>query len=294
MIHLRPSLLLPLLPIVALAMAACQTERKPLTGFDTPPPGILLDSATGGTVLIWPIFDLPTDTQQIFRPRLNGQDTVIVTSQEGFYDYSKLYLQGWTGGWEQWLSGIPAGTYVLELVDSAGQSWGQSAPLSVVAGVSLFNPSGQLPAVVFANFDGLTGSWTIDPATQDSDAATDEITVTNLLDQDVVVERCLVTASSRASCTLVGTVAPAADFLTVETLAAVSSMADHQALFIHLGSDASQSYQRELVQGTGGTFGSTCQVERIVVHGERNPLNYGTGFTSFALSSCYGYGSGGN
>ena len=52
------------------------------------------------------------------------------------------------------------------------------------------HPSGQFPAVVFAHFDGKVAAWNIDPATQDADTATDEITVTNLVDSDVVVERC--------------------------------------------------------------------------------------------------------
>ena len=38
MTRARLSLLLPLL-----AIAGCATERKPLTGFDKQPPGILLD-----------------------------------------------------------------------------------------------------------------------------------------------------------------------------------------------------------------------------------------------------------
>ena len=126
MTRVRLLLLLPLLTI-----AACQTQRKPLTGFATQPPGLLLASGTGPNLLIWPIFDLPANPQQVFQPRLNGQFTVVVTSQEGFYDYSQFYMQGWTGGNQDWLSGIPTGTYVVELVDDTGQSWGQSAPLPI-------------------------------------------------------------------------------------------------------------------------------------------------------------------
>ena len=145
--------------------------------------------------------------------------------------------------------------------------------------------------MVFINFDGQTGSWTIDPATQDADTATDEITVTNLLGEDVVVERCTIADDERTSCTAVGTVAPQADLRTVETTVA-SSKADHPGLFIHLASDASQSYQRDLVQG-GGNFGSTCQIERILVHGMRPTPGYSpTGTTGFAMSTCYGYSSG--
>jgi hypothetical protein len=240
------------------------------------------------------MFDLP-QTEQIFRPRLDGQDVVYMTSQEGFYDYSDWPLQGWTGAWSGWLEGIQPGTHVLELVDSAGQSWGQSAPLSIPAsGNPLSNLSGQLPAVVFAHFDGKVASWNIDPATQDADTATDEITVTNLIDADVVVERCLISFGRPSSCTPVGTVAPGADLVTVQTMAVVSAADDHQALVTRLASDANQSYQRDLVQGGGNiNFGSTCQLERIFVHGTRQVGYYGlTGGTAFAMSSCYGYESG--
>jgi hypothetical protein len=287
MTRLRPLLLLPLL-----ALAACQTLRKPLNGYSTPPPGLLLDDTNGSTLMIWPIFDLPQQTEQIFQPRLNGQDTVVVTSQEGFYDYAQLYLEGWTGGWSNWLNGIPPDTYVVELVDENGQSYGKSAPLPVPAGTTLGDGSSQLPAVIFTHYDDQAGSWTIDPSMQDSDPATDEITVTNLLGEDVVVQRCLLAAAGPTSCTTVGTVAPGADLNTVETLASASSVADHQALFVQLASDSSQSYERELVQG-GGVFGASCQIERILVHGIRSlPAGGPTRTTGFAMSSCYGYSSG--
>jgi hypothetical protein len=280
--------------IVPLAVAACQTVRKPLQGFDKPPPGsIVLDDVAGGTVKMWPMFDLP-QTEQIFRPRLNGQDVVYMISEEGFYDYADWPLQGWTGGWSGWLQPVKPGTYVVELVDSAGQSWGQSAPLAIAASGDPTNPSGQFPAVVFAHFDGKVAAWNIDPATQDADTATDEITVTNLVDADVVIERCLISPGHPTSCTSVGTVAPGADLLTVERVADVSSEDEHQALVIRLTSDASQSYQRDLLQGTGNlNFGSTCQIERIFVHGTRHGGYYGlTGDTGLAMSTCYGYQSG--
>ena len=296
MTRARPSLLLPLLAIVALSIAACETQRKPIMGFDKPPPGILLDGDAGNVVTVWPIFDLPQGTPQTFRTRFNGQDAVIQTSYDGFYDYMEAQLQGWTGGWDLWLNGIPSGSYTVELVDSAGQSYGTSAPVAIPAGIGS-NQSGQFPAVIFTNFDGQAGSWTIDPAMQDSDPATDEITVTNLAAENVVVERCLIAATVQSSCTPVGTVAPGADLRTVETFAG-SSMGDHQALILHLASDASHSYERDLVPGNTDvgfrSIGGSCQMERILVHGLRPSAFYSpTGSTSFALSSCYGYGSGG-
>jgi hypothetical protein len=296
MTRARASLPLLLTAMVPLAIAACETQRKPLVGFDEPPPGsIVLDTQApggGGAVMLWPIFDLPLEPQQIFRSRLSGQDAVIITSQEGFYDYAKLYLQGWTGGWNGWLRGVPPGTYVVELVDGSGQSWGQSAPLAISAGTDIFTPGVQIPGVVFAHFDGKVASWSIDPALQDADPATDEITVTNMAGGDVVVERCLIASDSPTSCTPVGTVAPGADLHTVERVTG-SSNDDHRGLLVRLASDASQAYQRDLYEGSGNFGPTACQVERIIFHGKRSEdRSTPTGPNAVALSSCYGYRSG--
>jgi hypothetical protein len=283
--------------ILPLALAACETVRKPIRGFDKPPPGsVVLDSDPGGTVIIWPMIDLP-DPGVVLRPRLDGQDIVHVTdTEQGFYDYYLWPLQGWTGGWSSWLEGIKPGTHVVELVDGAGQTWGQSAPVPIAAGDSVGAGTGQIPTLVFANFDGKVTSWFIDPTTQDSDMTTDEITVTNMSDADVVVERCLISGGQRSSCTSVGTVAAGADLHTVETMAAadITSKDDHQALVIHPASDASQSYQRNLLQGGADfSYGTSCEVERIVVHPWRQVWNYGvTNGVAVALSSCFGYQGG--
>jgi hypothetical protein len=292
--------LLSLTAILPLAVAACDTVKKPIRGYDRQPPGtLLLDDPAGGTVMIWPLFALP-QTDEMFRLRLDGQDIVYKTTfQDGFvvYDYSDWSLRGWTGGISGSMGAIEPGPHVVELVDSAGQSWGRSAPLAIPAGGDPSQPlTGQFPAVVFANFDGKVGAWNIDPATQDADSATDQITVTNLVDADVVVERCQISSGRSSSCTAVGTVAAGAELLTVETMADVSSKDDHQALVIHLASDGNQSYQRDLIQGGGEifSFGATCQMERIVVHGQRHEgIIYGPpGGVVFAMSSCYGYRSG--
>ena len=104
----RPFLLLSLLAFVALAIAACATERKPIRGFDKPPPGtIVLDADPGGTVVMWPIFAV-TDGSQVFRARLNSQDAVVMSSQDG-YDYLEWTMQGgWTGGWDRLAHRDPA------------------------------------------------------------------------------------------------------------------------------------------------------------------------------------------
>jgi len=201
---------------------------------------------------------------------------------------------GWTGGLDDWLTGIPPGTYVVE-IDSAGQIWGKSAPLAVPAGGGhRYDSTVQNPTVVFTHFDDQVGSWNIDPSTQDADPATDEITVTNLLGEDVAVERCMISGGARTSCTPVGTVAPQAELRTVETPMA-SSKTDHPALFIHLASDASQSYQRDLALGSGvsGSAGPACQIERIFVTGVRQGPSFSpTGPPAFAMSTCFGNSSG--
>ena len=250
----------------------------------------------GGFVMLWPIFDLPPDLQ-VFEPRLNGQGTVMLTSTfEGIYnyDYDTFPLMGWTGGFMTGLGQFPAGTYVVELVDeNTGQSWGQSAPLPIPPS-DPSDPSAQLPAVIFANFGDQIGSWYVDPTTQDSDPATDEITVTNLIHEDVVVQRCLMTAAGPTSCTSVGTVSGGADLHTVETLAP-NSTGDYQALFVELASDPSQSYERDLVQAAF-VFGGEgdCQIERIFGHGRRSlpPSQSQTGFSEFALSTFLEYSKG--
>ena len=294
MTRARASLPLLLTAIVPLAVAACETQRKPLRGFDKPPPGsIVLDSEApgGGAVMLWPMFDLPLEPQQIFRPRLGGQDAVYITSQEdGFYDYAEVSLQGWTAGWTRGLGGVPPGTYIVELVDDSGQSWGQSAPLAIPASADIYSGV-QIPGVVFAHFDGKVASWNIDPALQDAEPATDEITVTSMVAADVVVERCLIASGSPTSCTPVGTVAPGADLHTVETVTG-SSEEDHQALLIRLASDASQAYQRDLVEWSGHYGSTNCQIERIIVHGKRSQeRSTPNGTPGIAMSSCYGYRS---
>jgi len=292
--HISSRALAALLPL--LAVAACQTDKKPITGFDMQPPGSIVQVTDGNTesggLVIWPVFAM--DTQQTFRFRLNGQDLVSRYGQDGqrFYDYQEWTLgPGWTGSAANPMSGIPPATYVVELVDSAGQSWGRSAPLGIPASTFL-SPGPRPPAVMFAHFDGQAGSWTIDPATQDADPATDEITVTNLLTEDVVVERCLIASGVRTSCTPVGTLAPAADLPTVETMTSASPTDDHQILFIHLASDADQSYQRDLIRGN--PLSGACEIERILVHGKRrfSPNQPASIVTAFALSSCFGYSNG--
>jgi hypothetical protein len=241
---------------------------------------------------LWLLFDVPLDQQRNFRARFNGQDAVVSTSEDdGFYDYATLYAQGWTGAWPNEVRGVPPGSYVVEIVDGSGRSWGQSPPLTVFELASVYSPGVQIPVVVFLNLDGKVASWTVDPLLKDADPATDEITVTNMVDEDVVVERCLVpsgTAAHPTTCTPVGTVAPGAELHTVETVAG-SSTDEHQALRIRLASDGSEVYLRELDEGSR-TFdfsSSLCQVERIIVHKSSQDPGAPT-----ALSTCYGYSSG--
>ena len=202
MIRARASLPLLLLGITTLAAAACATERKPTHRVRPSAAGV--DRARQrrrgrrGSLMLWPMFDLPIDPpQQIFRPRLGGQDAVVVTSQEGFYDYSSCSFRvgrraGTAGSrgslpaptsWSWWMPPARAG--------ASRRRWRLSA------GPIIYTAALQIPAVIFAHFDGKVASWNVDPALQDSDTATDEITVTNMADEDVVVERCMVVSGNR-------------------------------------------------------------------------------------------------
>ena len=108
----------------------------------------------------------------------------------------------------------------------------------------------------------------------------------------MIVERCLIGVSGPTSCTPVGTVAPGADLLTVERVAG-SSNDHHRGLLVRLASDTSQAYQRDLVEGRGPLGATTCQIERIIVHGKRSEdRSTPTGPPAIAMSSCYGYQSG--
>jgi len=268
-----------------LALAACGTEKKPITGFDKQPPGtFLLDPSSSDASLETRALFTIFDETQTFRVRLNGQELVRLTSppEEGFYDY---VMVSWGWNLDTLIRGIPPGTYVVELADSTSV-WGQSAPLPIPA--SDGSLVGELPTVLFTQ----AGTWTVDPATQDADPATDEITVTNLTKEDAIVQRCLIASGSRTACRDVGTVAPGADLTTVETLASVadsSPAGDHQALFIYLESDATESYQRDLVQLSRDV--GACEVERILVAGTPSTTSFPGGAPRFAVSSCYGPGS---
>jgi hypothetical protein len=241
-------------------------------------------------VVIWPIFDLPAEPQT-FRPRLDGQDAACQTSDEGFYEYVNWTMQGWTGGWNRSHGLDPAEHYVVELVDSAGNSWGKSAPLAIPAGGGPYSPSGQIPGVVFANFDGQTGSWNIDPATQDADTATDEITVTNLLGADVVVERCTIADGERPPAR------PSAPSRRTPTCARSRPRWPRRRPTtrppsFHLASDASQSYQRDLVQGADNFgFGLPDRADPRPRHAT-DPRYSPTGTTGFAMSTATGTGMG--
>jgi hypothetical protein len=222
----RASLLLPLL-----AIAACQTDRMPVRGFFTQPDGTLLLQGKA-TIRIVPIVT-PDDG-----------------SEEKIYDYLEPQLSGWPASFP-FQESIPPGTYVVELVDEAGQSWGKSDPLTVVEpGASLYP---EAAAVIFVHLDAQAGTWTVDPTTQDSDPTTAEITMTNLTTGDIAVDRCLSAPSGGdRACTPVGTIAPGADLHTVETMTAMTtpdftSSGTGSALVIHPAGSATPSYERPLV-----------------------------------------------
>jgi hypothetical protein len=210
---------------------------------------------------------------------------------ETIYDYLKFsQLQPWTAGIADQVS-IPPDTYVVELVDDTGRSWGKSDPLPVHEAATGSSGFAEVATVLFVHFDAQAGTFTIDPTTQDSDPMTSEITVTNLTTGEVVVDRCVGPWDGR-TCTPVGTIEPGADLHTVETIAlsTTPSTGDASALVIHTAENATPaSYERPLVEASA--FTGACEVERIIVHGVRDVLDGHVllGFTPYATTSCNSY-----
>jgi len=109
----RASLLL-LTATVPLTVSACHTVRKPLRGFDEPPAGsIVLDADPGGTLMMWTMFDLPQMPQQVFRPRLNGQDVVFVKSAADRFTVRPVRLGQTSAGQAPVLEGLKPGEQVV-------------------------------------------------------------------------------------------------------------------------------------------------------------------------------------
>jgi hypothetical protein len=283
-------LLLPLL-----AVAAC-TDRMPVMGFFTPPDGSLVLQGNGFIFIKLILgFDGPPLT---FRVRFNDMEGVVTNAPpqstgEKVYNYLEFpRLQQWTAGVSAFQE-IPLGTYVVELVDDTGRSWGKSDPLPVHLPPAGSGPYPEVATVLFVHFDAQAGTWTVDPTTQDADPMTSEITVTNLTDGDVAVDRCVGPRTGR-TCTPVGTVAPGADLHTVQTntpppttMPVDPSAADASALVIHAAARATPFYERSLVYANG--IFNACEVERIIVHGAReltDDKGVVLGKTAFATSSC--------
>ena len=182
---------------------------------------------------------------------------------------------------------------MLELVDSAGQSWGQAPPLTIPPGADFSNFLVELPAVIFTHYEGQGGSWTVDPTLQDADTATDEITVTNLIDEDVAVERC------RSRRPPAGPPArPSAPSGREPTSSPSRRWRPRRRATTRPSSSTPQatpaSHTSGILVQKSGTFGASCQMERILVHGRRAAFPYSPDpFTELAMSSCYGYQSGG-
>jgi len=263
-----------LLPLLSLALAACGTENAPLVGYDKPPDGTLLLQGTA-PLQIEGLIDV--DAPQTFRLRFNGLYGVIeLSSGPGPYDYLKVDVQEWIAGTMTYAN-LPAGTYVIELVDASGTSWGQTPPIDVQE----LNGARQPPIVVFVHLDGQMATWVLDPATADSDPTTMETTVTNLSHDSVTVQRCppAGTAGGSQACTSLGTIAPGADLHTVEMLAMETTTSSPTAATV--STLMVGSYQRLLV---GAPLYLPCEIERIAVTGVRTLRTGAT--TQYAFSAC--------
>ncbi len=257
-----------LLPVLSLAIAACSTENVALFGSDKQPDGSLLLQGNAAFRLE---AVMQLDTPQTFRFRFNGQYGVVSLGTGGPYDYLKVEVREWIAGTAGYAQ-VPPGTYVVEMVDASGTSWGQSPPIAAQS---------RNATIIFVHLDGQAATWVIDPATQDADPATMETTVSNLSGEDVTVRRCQVSSSidsvgSEQACTALGSAAAGADFHTVETISTNTMATLVPALLVG-------SYQRLLV----GSTPAECQLERIVVMGMRT-LPSGAD-TRFAMSACNGF-----
>jgi hypothetical protein len=267
-----------LLPLLALAIAACSTDNQPLIGFAKQPDNTLFLQGTAGFQIE---AVMQVDAPQTFRLRFNGQYGVwaVATADDGTpgpWVYAEVDVQEWVASTVA-RPMVPPGTYVVELVDASGTSWGETPPITVQH--PAFGPA-QPATIIFVHLDGLAATWVLDPTTADSDPATMDTTVTNLSHEDVTVQRCPPgVAAVGPTCTSLGTVAAGADLHTLETVTLdttatqMTRTSPDATLFVG-------SYERALETAPF----SDCQIERIVVTGTRT-LREGT-TTNFAMSAC--------
>jgi hypothetical protein len=261
---------LALLPLFSLVAVACSTKNVPLVGFDKQPDGTLL---LQGSAILNVQAVISVDTPEVFRLRFNGKYGVTAWAagpggSAGPFEYLEIPVDEWMSGILAYTQ-VPPDTYVVELVDAAGNVWGVTPPLDVQSA-----SIGQPVTAIFVHLDGRDTTWVIDPATQDADPTTLETTVSNLSAADVVVQHCQSAGTrpgTETGCSALGTIAPGSDFDTVETLTMALSTTMLPALVIG-------PFQRTLSSVI------QCQIDRIVVTGTRTLRNGAT--TSFAVSTC--------
>ncbi len=265
----RPLALL-LLPLLPLALAACSTKNVPLVGYNQPPDGTLpLDGDVPLTIEAAMELDMP----HTFRFRFNGRYGVQQVVTGGSWVYLEADVEEWAGGSIAY-GLIPAGVYTVEMVDESGTTWAQTPPITIQQLSGTSGPG----AVIFVHLDGVQETWIVDQAAQDADPATLEATISNLSGVDAPVARCQLAggfagAGSPQDCTSLGTVAPGADFQTIQTLTTDTTPTTFPILSVG-------SFQESLVRpGYGG-----CQIDRIVVTGTRT-LRDGSQ-TGYAFSAC--------
>jgi len=265
-----------LLPLLALAVAACSTDNQPLIGFAKQPDNTLWLQGNAGFQIE---AVMQVDAPQTFHLRFNGQYGVYAVTGDaisGPWVYAEVDVQEWVAGTVA-RPMVPPGTYTVELVDASGTSWGVTPPLTVQN--PAFGPT-QPVTIIFVHLDGLATTWVLDPSTADSDPTTMDTTVTNLSHEDVAVQLCPPgVAAVGPTCTSLGTVAAGADLHTLETVIVdttatqMTRTSPDATLFVG-------SYERALETSSF----SDCQIERIVVTGSRTLRSHIS--TNFAMSAC--------
>jgi hypothetical protein len=257
--------------LLALATTACSTDRVPLSGIVVS--SSLQNDVPSGYVTVTSL--LPAG--QHLRVRVNGE-YLIWKLAPGDFRHIELTEFGAEVG-----TVLPAGPYVVELVDPSGSVWSPSASITVHPAPPATIPFYQYSSVVFIGEPGHVMAKNVEPLPNDGDPATAEITVMNLVAQPVAVDLCDIGLHSTA-CAPIGTVAPGDEFRTVQAIVAGSLNSGH-VLRVR-PADAAAPYSDVTLQ----TPFTSCQVQEIFATGQRELIDSQTGqvggLTDFIGSSC--------
>jgi hypothetical protein len=266
--------------------------RGPVTDGDGSPSG-------DGSILIQ--FDMSSTTGAM-RLRLNGKflaydagDAGLVYVQTGLSQTDTGYYVG--GGYG---TALPAGSYVVELVDPDGQVVATSHPAQVSPNPEgLSNPDLTTVIAFFGTSPNFL-SENFEPFPRDDDPTTEEVIVRNAIDSQITIEHCVALSSDNTSCTALGTLEAGAETrLTLPITAFVAPDGEATFLRVHR-SDAVSPYWDGKVFLSEDLYltseSTTCQVQGLIVGGSHQTwviTPTGTapgGDTPFANGTCPFFG----